>query len=56
MEEIHVMSRAAPPPFDVESASRSAETIEEVRPRLCTGHPVRVEMATLPVHESGSLP
>jgi hypothetical protein len=31
IEEIHVMSRADPPPFDVESAARSAETIEEVK-------------------------
>ena len=31
IEEIHVMSRAEVPPFDVESASRSAKELEEVR-------------------------
>ena len=30
IEEIHVMSRAEVPPFDVESASRSAKDLEEV--------------------------
>ena len=32
IEEIHVMSRAEVPPFDVESASRSAKELEEVPP------------------------
>lgn len=31
IEEIHVMSRAEVPPFDVESAARSTKELEQVR-------------------------
>jgi len=40
IKEIHIMSRADQPPFDVESAARSAETIEEVRAEPCLQHPL----------------